>query len=877
MKLHDYQIEIAEKIDANYRGENPKRFVGVKLPTGGGKSYIFMDQLEKSIGEFNGDNTSEKEMVSNVSAFYFTPTDGIVSQTKINIVKNIVIDRLIKQYYHGDMHDAVIKIGDRIAKTCAVKKSKNGITFDQKQYNVYMDAIESLYNKHNNTPDLEPEQIILNLFSDFIPEISDKIDLIMQKELPRVKVICYKNIESIDVEQIPEDTSLITFDEGHKVGKFQDEKNEEEEQEELETVTWGQKAEELIRQCPNTRFLSISATPQRDSDGIDPMEIFAVLCGDYTAQELREKAYMASDMTLVEALERGLVVKPEVINVDIMLDQTREYIEMKRMLNIHKNKKKGLNIKDGKPADQYHILIVNFLKMCKLSGKLDFIKQAIIDNDKYDKSIASSLDIFIEGKEDDFLDINNIVNYYNNLEKVLDIVDEIDNPNTEIHVKYEEYRTEQIQKIVAKTKAEYPYIDHGKHICFTPATTASKSSKNIMEGHKKKIAEMFGVSPIDILITHGNKAVISKKLSDQNLEKFMMAPAKLEEALFMIAMNIFNEGLHVDGVTALEMFRQIGESDQSDKEDPTTLFLQQIGRCIHSIKKGEVVTEPPVIFDFACNFMRFNEKLNGLFKISESQREFKELFDESVAVSKGKAKDQDQNEIEDIPKPKILGRILGMMEALAKCGIDISNITKETTWGDLSKNLPEDEKENVLNWIYVESGMRITDDYQVGLKIISARNAFWHRESTNNVQQGKKLLYNAATDKFFEQVSFDLLYSVGFFKDLENERDTSRVDDSGFIIGNCASLDSFHGFNIQTGTRYSKGYPQFGIPGIDVNKFTKSGIHFDTGLRYNTRFFKFDDKTKTWINLHTGKDEDLLGYNHDGIRVNSKMGRIRFW
>lgn len=49
----------------------------------------------------------------------------------------------------------------------------------------------------------------------------------------------------------------------------------------------------------------------------------------------------------------------------------------------------------------------------------------------------------------------------------------------------------------------------------------------------------------------------------------------------------------------------------------------------------------------------------------------------------------------------------------------------------------------------------------------------------------------------------------------------------------------------------------------------------DTGLRYNTEFFRYDNETQTWINLHTKKDEDLLGFNHDGIRINHNKGRVR--
>ena len=198
---------------------------------------------------------------------------------------------------------------------------------------------------------------------------------------------------------------------GIELGKFNDEQEEE-------AGSWGQKAEELIKNCPNTQFLSISATPQRDSDGIDPMEIFAVLTGDYSAEELRNKDYMASDMSLVEALENGLVVQPTVITFDCLLDQTREYTEMRRLLKVNQKKSKDITIKGGKATDQYNVLLVKFLEACKITGKLDFIREKLKENPKYDKSVLESLEIFLEEREDAFLDkngkvdINKIFKYY---------------------------------------------------------------------------------------------------------------------------------------------------------------------------------------------------------------------------------------------------------------------------------------------------------------------------------------------------------------------------------------------------------------------------------------------------------------------------------
>ena len=102
--------------------------------------------------------------------------------------------------------------------------------------------------------------------------------------------------------------------------------------------------------------------------------------------------------------------------------------------------------------------------------------------------------------------------------------------------------------------------------------------------------------------------------------------------------------------------------------------------------------------------------------------------------------------------------------------------------------------------------------------------------------------YNTATDKFFKTQTFEKLQRIGFFKDLEQNRDKTKVNEHGFVTGNCAELDGeCQGLN---------------------------RVNIITSVRYNRYFFSYDPKTGEWTNLFTGKDEDLLGFDHNGNRVN---------
>ena len=116
-----------------------------------------------------------------------------------------------------------------------------------------------------------------------------------------------------------------------------------------------------------------------------------------------------------------------------------------------------------------------------------------------------------------------------------------------------------------------------------------------------------------------------------------MDPKNLKEGmLFIIAMDRFTEGINSEGVRMLSMFRQFDEKKQKDEteegQDPCITFLQQIGRGITTKKDGEIVDDIPIIFDFACNFMRFNPMLENSFEISESQTKFKQIA-EKVLVT----------------------------------------------------------------------------------------------------------------------------------------------------------------------------------------------------------------------------------------------------
>lgn len=849
LKLKDFQLAIAKKIDQ--RKKNRKRVSGVKLATGGGKSFIYMDQLVKCIDENNALKAEELDCISDVASYYFTPTDVIIEQTEFNILNYIVIENYIKKFLNNDPQEAIQEIAKRIASCYS--------TSDKNEYKQIVQEFDTLYKNYSGKTN-ESETCIREIFESFLMNFNGEYSSILKKELPNVHIATYKSLEKMDISQFVKNVKLIAFDEAHKSGAKE----------------WRKKIIEMIKKFKKTNFLFITATPERDADGSDPIEYYAVLADEDNLNELRNKEYLASDTTLMDSIENDLVVAPIVVSMDYLLDETDEYKMMLENLNIYKEKyedaqknfiarvRKNNNAKmtpkEIRCYGDYNKLLKKFLEISVIVGKAEYFKERIAEGKKLGNSDAIIRKWIEEPKP--------LFTFPVDFEALIGAIIEIE--QTE---EYKKWKEEKVQTTIDKVKNERDYINHGKHICFSPVTKAGQKPLEILGKYKQKMLDFFHLPQENVMLTHSDKDVVSKEEDRTNLAKFRLIRGVLKNPLIMVAMDKFNEGMHVGGIVALEMFRTFKSSKAAeDKEEPRITFLQQIGRAIRTKKDGEIITEPPVIFDFACNFMRFRDKLKtkdgkDLFQISEKQIKFKELYDSFENIIQN-SKEADKKK----SGKKFLERILFMMEVLSNNGVDISSVEQDTRLGELLLGCSNDEKNKILDEIYGETAFRVTDDYKMGLYIISARNAFWHETGVNSQTSGNVLYYNKATDKIFEKFSFKYLYDIGLFKDLEKNKtlksDKSlKIDDKGFLIGECANFSQNKDLNVFTGTEFSLDRIEEGRLGVKKNGFSELYLNADTDLIYDIRFFYYNSDKNKWLNLLTDTESDLLGYNVDGLRV----------
>ena len=143
---------------------------------------------------------------------------------------------------------------------------------------------------------------------------------------------------------------------------------------------------------------------------------------------------------------------------------------------------------------------------------------------------------------------------------------------------------------------------NGKYIIFLPQNPNGKtmSSEEYMESEIEKVKEYFkAVNPnikTSYLLSDRKNAKIE---NSKALDEFENSDS--EDLHLLFAVDMLNEGVHVDGIDGAVMMRTISENSK-------ILYLQQIGRCIFSEDPNNPTKDEdkPVIFDVYNNYLAQN-------------------------------------------------------------------------------------------------------------------------------------------------------------------------------------------------------------------------------------------------------------------------------
>lgn len=279
IKLRDYQQKTIDNVDRIFA--DGKRFAGVVLPTGAGKSFVAMTEMLKN---------------QNGNILYIAPQQEILNQVQRHILKNIAKVEVLTT---NEIEE--LKKEQHISNTKELKLPKGKIL--PSQTNEYV-----------------------------------------KKVFPHLKLLCYqglsaqkdtdlteeqKNTRDTEEKELREilknaDANLIVFDELHRSG----------------AKTWKSVVNQLIDSNKEANILGITATPIRDNDHVDMMKELAEMTHTYTEEELATKQHLGYEMYLIDAIQRGLVVEPKLVSFDFMLRETDEYQEIIEMIKNEKNEDK---------------------------------------------------------------------------------------------------------------------------------------------------------------------------------------------------------------------------------------------------------------------------------------------------------------------------------------------------------------------------------------------------------------------------------------------------------------------------------------------------------------------------------------------------------
>ena len=152
------------------------------------------------------------------------------------------------------------------------------------------------------------------------------------------------------------------------------------------------------------------------------------------------------------------------------------------------------------------------------------------------------------------------------------------------------------------------------------------------------------------------------------------SPCNPGELRVICAVNILNEGLHIQDIEAVMFLRRTSSP---------VVYLQQIGRCLHL---NQTVT--PIVFDFVGNDRSVDYKISGVLGIQNQLN-----TSTSQRNSSGSGKMSTQLEIYEYTNtPAELQRLYDMMDYLQNPERKLSKVREYVENGDIEGYMKEDKR-----------------------------------------------------------------------------------------------------------------------------------------------------------------------------------------
>lgn len=361
-KLRDYQTSITNNIREIFNREDNEynRFAGVNVPTGGGKSFVAIEEILEVFENETGDikfkesdeisNVDRTKEINNTSILYIAPSHEILSQVKLHIVKNVILN------IDGLENMSVEEINSMIKEDFPFL-SFSGVDADITDSSSESDKKKAIMRQ------ITPEQVTE----------------MVKRAFPRLELKCYAGVkengkpeddEYIVTDDVKDKFKLVILDEAHRVG----------------ADTWSENIKNLIRNSAKTKILAITATPKRTDDKQkDMMQEIAKMV--YNDEIILPDVYMAKEILVLDAMRDGIVTSPEIIDYAPALAKSEEYNQIKQKYETAKGKSKT-ELK--KVLDQMHEII-------------GFVPKGKIQEKDQDKNIGENLEQNLKNRNGKFI------------------------------------------------------------------------------------------------------------------------------------------------------------------------------------------------------------------------------------------------------------------------------------------------------------------------------------------------------------------------------------------------------------------------------------------------------------------------------------------
>ena len=428
------------------------------------------------------------------------------------------------------------------------------------------------------------------IVNNYRQSISESDEDIINRVFPNLTLCTYSYlVTGNDAEKIiNEKYDLIIFDELHRTG----------------ATEWSSKIDKLLENQP-AKVLGITATPERDVDGMDMTEEFAKKYG-YNDEDILLGKHISYYMDLIEAIEKGIVNDLEVINCEYALSKDGSLEDLKYKIDDIVDLEEKENQTKEYEKIRRSVLVADGIEKIlndaiKERGKyIVFIPLTPRNNGTYEDTETG--EEITESKAQGMMkSYKNLMNQFlfageylkENKEILTNIYNKI-NENKNLSENEIEYLNKEKENILLLRRLN---IKGCPNALQTLSNDLSESITEYMDWDRlddSKIASIIQKkmkSEVEsyTMLTGNGKSNNRKALSEFN-------SSKSNKKKFMFVMDMLNEGIHVEDVDGIVWFRPLSKNSK-------ILFMQQLGRCITAVGK-ENKDRIPQIIDLVNNTLK---------------------------------------------------------------------------------------------------------------------------------------------------------------------------------------------------------------------------------------------------------------------------------